>query len=469
MTTRVRRDTACCVPRRNRRRRSWQPLRRHCTLNWHRRRTVRRAADFEARVRALGANPSVYDVAPHNILNFSQGSFALVEADLAVAFDGSMAGEATNALRAAGIEREADLSVAFDASAAAEAAAALRAAGIERAIALRRELVRQEGGLALFHDAAAVEATLRRCELLLPGSRACRARSSPRFEPPLHHVRPRERGAADGGRAALLCARRARRDESALLPAAPSRDGSGAARRAARPRGCRRRGRRRRRRHRRHALAHARVRASDARGRAATAADVLRRCRRRPRRLPCRRRHRSRRRRRRHNARSTRRWLVSTPAQLPAHARQYIRLSLIARGAAKAAAMRAWLPSTATCSIGSSGALAALEALEVVAREVDAAIGGICAGRRRQWRRSSTLCGADCRRPSTGVACAPLAMPTRKLLALYGRCRRAERRPAALRCGRCRAARRRPSCCRNSWHSQRWWARAPPQRPSSRV
>ena len=133
---------------------------------WHRRRAARRAADFEARIRALGANPSVYDVAPHNILNFSQGSFALVEADLAVAFDGSMAGEATNALRAAGIEREADLSVAFDASAAAEAAAALRAAGIERAIALRRELVNlKKAALALFHDAAAVEATLRRCEL----------------------------------------------------------------------------------------------------------------------------------------------------------------------------------------------------------------------------------------------------------------------------------------------------------------
>ena len=106
---------------------------------WHRRRAARRAADFEARIRALGANPSVYDVAPHNILNFSQGSFALVEADL---------------------------SVAFDASAAAEAAAALRAAGIERAIALRRELVNvKKACLASFHDAAAVEATLRRCEL----------------------------------------------------------------------------------------------------------------------------------------------------------------------------------------------------------------------------------------------------------------------------------------------------------------
>ena len=84
---------------------------------WHRRRAARRAADFEARIRALGANPSVYDVAPHNILNFSQGSFALVEADLAAAFDGSKA---------------------------AEAAAALRAAGIERAIALRREGVGEE-------------------------------------------------------------------------------------------------------------------------------------------------------------------------------------------------------------------------------------------------------------------------------------------------------------------------------------
>ena len=106
---------------------------------WHRRRAARRAADFEARIRALGANPSVYDVAPHNILNFSQGSFALVEADLAVAFDGSMAGEATDALRAA---------------------------GIERAIDLRRELVNsKKAALALFHHAAAVEATLRRCEL----------------------------------------------------------------------------------------------------------------------------------------------------------------------------------------------------------------------------------------------------------------------------------------------------------------
>ena len=63
-------------------------------------------------MRGVGATPSVYDVAPHNILNFSQGSFALVEADL---------------------------NVAFDASAAAEASTALSAAGIERAIALRRE------------------------------------------------------------------------------------------------------------------------------------------------------------------------------------------------------------------------------------------------------------------------------------------------------------------------------------------
>ena len=208
-----------------------------------------------------------------------------------------------------------------------------------------------------------------------------------------------------------------------------------------------------------------------ARRRAATAADVLRRCRRRPRRrraaaaaAPAAAAAHTRSARTMAPRRTARHW--------PAHAHQYIRLSLIARGAARAAAMRGGSPSTATCSPGSSSAPwrrsrrwrwshARLTAPSVATR---------AGRRRRKWRRSSTLCcGVGCRRRSTGVSCAPLATPTRSC----SRCtlvspRRATASGSALRATP-RAVRRRPSCRRNSWRSQRWWARAPPPRPSWRV
>jgi len=120
-------------------------------------------AAFEADVRALSddsTSPSVLDVSPLNILNYSQGSFSLIEHDLHAAFG-----------------REA----------AAQSLAVLRTESVERCFALRRELVNMKKALlVLFQDAQRVVKQLRRAQNYFHISQSFEERAqlldSPRYE-----------------------------------------------------------------------------------------------------------------------------------------------------------------------------------------------------------------------------------------------------------------------------------------------
>ena len=117
--------------------------------------TTEATAAFEARVRRhhhdhqpAGA-PCVLDVSAKLILNYQQGSFALVAEDLAVALDAKESASATDALRG-------------------------EACRLPQIFALRRELVNfKKACLRLFHDAQKLEKDLQRHEMFFFRDRDC--------------------------------------------------------------------------------------------------------------------------------------------------------------------------------------------------------------------------------------------------------------------------------------------------------